>query len=197
MYTNMCFYVWQVRVKNQSRNIKKSEEQELFTRFRLLAREKIFDNVLVEHIPRPPPKPVSKKRTKIGELTPLLTSDSNFKAFGLPPAVTFVATQLAGNFNHVQSPQLSQGDQDALRPQSPQIHSGQHVHDQQSRMGQQAGAICSYEGSYDDEHSQHSTGTIQVPATQYPQSQRLTRIRLQTRIWVNVLHSRTVLFIPL
>jgi len=69
-------------------------------RFRLLAREKIFDNILAEHIPRPLLKPVSKKRTKVRELTPLSTSDSNFKVVGFSPAVTYVATQLARNFDH-------------------------------------------------------------------------------------------------
>lgn len=168
MYCNMCFYVWQVRVKNNSGNIKKYEEKELFARFRLLAREKNFDSVRVEDIPRPPPKPVSKKRTKIGELTPLSTSDTNFRVFGLPPAASFVATQIARTF-----------PQDTTAQQAHQNNSQTQVnyHGQQSQMSQMTQQSHDPQlFQYNDRYKEYddSVGTqIQIPATQYMSDQRL------------------------
>lgn len=105
MYTNMCYYVWHAEVKNAS-GIKQEDEKALFERFRLLARERAFNNVHVSDIPRPPPKPVSKKRTKIGQLTPLSSTDTQFRVFGLPPAALLPTTSYSGQPNtgnaHVQ-----------------------------------------------------------------------------------------------
>lgn len=107
MYTNMCFYVFQARIKNEG-DIRKRDEAELFLKFRLVAREDCFKNITVEDLPRPPPKPVSKKRTKIAQITPLSASNAQFRVFGPPPTVTFTQ-QSANNQGFLQQTDISQG----------------------------------------------------------------------------------------
>lgn len=180
MYCNMCFYVWEVRVRHEHGNIKKAEEKELFARFRLLAREKTFDNVRVEHIPRPPPKPVSKKRTKIGELTPLSTSDSNFKVFGLPPAISFVATQLAQNFQlghegqQQQQQQQQQPQQQNYQQQNYQQQQQYPGHAQQAQFQRKLNQRGEFDEEVNEEVGEITQAQVQVPATQFHQQRAFT-----------------------
>lgn len=104
MYTNMCFYVWQTRVRNKG-GIRQEDEKALFEKFRLLAREPTFSTLKTSDIPRPPPKPVAKKRTKFGQLTPLSSTDNQFRFFGLPPAAQghFMPEQTLANQTQIQT----------------------------------------------------------------------------------------------
>lgn len=146
VYTNMCFYVWETRVRNKG-GIRQEDEKALFEKFRLVAREREFNNVKISDVPRPPPKPVSKKRTKIGLLTPLSSSDQQFKVFGLPSGATFQmplnlqqSQQNSNNNNidiQVPSTQYSQGLNNSHQPLQAQMRHNQQYPQQRYERDQQ------------------------------------------------------------
>jgi hypothetical protein len=86
LFSNMCAYILQHRVKLDGRTA--ADDEVIFRNFRDLASEEAFKDITTEDIPLRPRKATRAKRIIKEKRPPLSKRDQAFRVFGPPPGIT-------------------------------------------------------------------------------------------------------------
>jgi hypothetical protein len=86
LYSNMCAYILQHRVKLDGRRA--ADDQVIFRNFRDCAKEEAFKDVTTDDLPLHPRKATRAKRVPKEKLPPLSKRDDAFRVFGPPPGTS-------------------------------------------------------------------------------------------------------------
>jgi hypothetical protein len=86
VFSNMCAYILQHRVKLDGRTA--AADELIFRNFKDCAMEEAFKDVTPEDLPLRPRKATGVKRLRKEKLPPLSKRDDAFRVFGPPPGVT-------------------------------------------------------------------------------------------------------------
>jgi hypothetical protein len=86
LFTNMCAYILEHRVKVVDRTA--TADELIFRNFKDCAMEDVFKNVTPDDIPLRPRKPTGAKRQRREKLPPLSKRDDAFRVYGPPPGIT-------------------------------------------------------------------------------------------------------------
>jgi hypothetical protein len=86
VFSNMCAYILQHRVKLDGRTA--AADEVIFRNFKDCAGEETFKDVTPEDLPLRPRKATGAKRLLKEKLPPLSKRDDAFRVFGPPPGVT-------------------------------------------------------------------------------------------------------------